>query len=58
MIMKLSAPKVYTFWIAVVLALLGLIAEIFSVAVLAPYAFWFVAAGFVVLMLGNLVKGF
>lgn len=56
--MKLSAPKVYTFWIAVVLALLGLIAEVFSITALAPYAIWFVIVGFVVLMLGNLIKGF
>ena len=56
--MKLSAPKVYTFWIAVALALFGLIVEVFSIAALAPYAIWFVVVGFVVLMLGNLIKGF
>lgn len=56
--MKLSAPKVFTFWIAVVLALLGLIAVIFNVTALDPYAFWLVVVGFVVLALGNLLKGF
>jgi len=56
--MKLSAPKVYTFWIAVVLALLGLISVIFNVTALDPYAFWLVVVGFVVLALGNLLKGF
>jgi len=56
--MKLSAPKVYTFWIAVVFALLGLIAVIFKVSALDPYAFWLVVVGFVVLALGNLLKGF
>jgi threonine/homoserine/homoserine lactone efflux protein len=56
-IMKLSAPKVITFWIAVVLALLGLLAVVFSIATLLSYAFWFVVVGFIVLALGNLIKG-
>ena len=56
--MKLSKPKVITFWIAVALALLGLLAVIFSITALDPYAFWLVVVGFLVLALGNLVKGF
>lgn len=56
--MKLSEPKVITFWIAVVLAVLGLIAFLGVLPVLeASYAFWLVFIGFVVLALGNLVKG-
>ena len=54
--MKLNEPKVITFWIAVVLALLGLIGQFF-VAALAPYAFWLVLVGFIVLAAGNMVKG-
>jgi len=57
MIMKLSTPKVITFWIAVVLAALGLIGALFTVQFLSDYAFWFVFVGFVVLALGNLYKG-
>ena len=54
--MNLSQPKIITFWIAVILAVIGLLGQLF-VASLAAYAFWLVAAGFVVLALGNLVKG-
>ena len=54
--MRLSEPKVITFWIAVVLFVLGLLG-FFSVAALEPYAFWLVVIGFVVLALGNLVRG-
>ena len=56
--MKLSAPKAFTFWIAVALAGLGLLAVVFSITALDPYAFWLVVVGFVVLALGNLIKGF
>jgi hypothetical protein len=53
--MKLSEPKVITFWIAVILGVLGILG--FFVAALAPYAFWLVLAGLVVLAAGNLIKG-
>lgn len=56
--MKLSAPKQFTFWLAVILAALGLLAKLAVITLLAPYAFWLVVAGFVILMLGNMVKGF
>jgi len=56
--MNLSQPKVITFWIAVVLAVLGLIAYLGVLPVLeASYAFWLVLIGFIVLALGNLLKG-
>jgi hypothetical protein len=54
--MKLSPPKNVTFWVAVVLAVLGLLGAI-GVSVLSPFAFWLVLIGFVLLALGNLVKG-
>lgn len=54
--MKLSAPKNITFWVAVVLAVVGLLGQLF-IAALAPFAFWFVLVGFVVLALGNLLPG-
>lgn len=56
--MKLTPPKVITFWIAVVLGVLGLIGAVApSVAVLGANAFWFAFAGLVLLVLGLLVKG-
>jgi len=53
--MKLSEPKVITFWVAVILGVLGVIGMF--VTSLTPYAFWLVLAGLVVLALGNLIKG-
>ncbi len=54
--MKLNEPKVVTFWIAVILGVLGILGK-FVIAALDPYAFWLVVAGLVVLILGNLFKG-
>jgi hypothetical protein len=55
--MKLSEPKVVTFWIAVILTVLGILAYLGSLPTLASMAFFLVAAGFVLLALGNMVKG-
>jgi hypothetical protein len=55
LIMNLSEPKVVTFWIAVILGVLGII--FFFVPSLTAYAFWAVLVGLVVLVLGNLLKG-
>lgn len=55
---KLSAPEVVTFWIAVILAVLGLLAFLGTISALSGYAFWLVAAGFALLALGNLMKNF
>ena len=54
---RLSAPKVITFWIAVLLALLGVIAVVAPIASLVGYTLWLVVAGFVLLALGNLLEG-
>lgn len=54
--MKLSRPKVVTFWIAVILAALGVLALLGNIASLSEYAFWLVVAGFVLLVLGNLLN--
>jgi len=53
---KLSAPTVVTFWIAVILAVLGVLASQGILSGLSSYAFWLVVAGFVLLALGNLMK--
>jgi hypothetical protein len=55
--MKLTPPKTITFWIGVVLGLLGLLGGAGLVAALAGYAFWLAFGGFAVLALGLLVKG-
>ena len=56
--MKLTPPKVITFWIAVILGVLGLIGVLAaSLPLIGAYSFWFLFAGFVLLVLGLLVKG-
>ena len=55
--MKLSAPKQITFWIAVVVAVVGVIASLVTLPVLSGFAFWLVVIGFVILVVGNLVEG-
>ncbi|MBN1440757.1 MAG: hypothetical protein JW929_15225 [Anaerolineales bacterium] len=55
--MRLTPPKAITFWISVVLAVIGFIGVIVSIPFISTYAFWFLFAGYVVLVLGLLVKG-
>lgn len=55
--MNLSAPRQVTFWIAVVLAVLGILAQLITIPVLSGFAFWLVVIGFVVLAIGNLAEG-
>jgi threonine/homoserine/homoserine lactone efflux protein len=55
--MNLSAPKQITFWIAVVLVVIGIVASIVSLGFLSTYALWIVVIGFVVLALGVLIEG-
>jgi hypothetical protein len=54
--MRLTPPKVITWWVAVILGVLGLLGYLGSVAALAPYAFWLVMAGLVLLVVATLVK--
>jgi hypothetical protein len=54
--MKLSAPKVITWWIAVGLGVLGLLGYTGTIAGLGQYSFWLVAAGLVLLVLATLLK--
>lgn len=55
--MKLTPPKVITFWISILLGVLGLVGQVSIVAALTPYAFWLAFAGLVLLVLALLVKG-
>jgi hypothetical protein len=54
--MKLSAPKVITWWIAVGLGVLGLLGYTGTLATLGQYAFWLVMAGLVLLVLATLLR--
>jgi hypothetical protein len=54
---KLSAPKQITFWIAVALAVLGLIFKLVPSLTVLGLAGWLILIGFVVLAAGNVLKG-
>ena len=56
--MKLNPPKMMTFYISLVLAVLGVVWKLFSISFLAGAGFWFLLIGFIVLVAGLLVKGF
>jgi threonine/homoserine/homoserine lactone efflux protein len=55
--MQISAPKQITFWIAVVIAVVGVLAKLVSIPVLSGLALWLVVIAFIVLAAGNLVEG-
>jgi type IV secretory pathway VirB3-like protein len=55
--MKLTPPKMLTFWVAVVLGVLGFLGKLTTIPFVSPNAFWFAFVAFVLLVLGLLVKG-
>ena len=55
--MKLNAPKRVTWWIAVVLGVLGIVGEYVPLGIISDNAFLFVAIGFVLLALATFIKG-
>jgi hypothetical protein len=54
--MKLSAPKVITWLIAVVLGVLGIVGRLTHTAPLSTYSMWLVVAGFGLLALATLLR--
>ena len=57
-LMKLSAPKAIVFWIAVVLAVVALLMALGVLSLGFISAAWLALIAFVLLMLGNVLKGF
>ena len=55
--MELSAPTAPVFWISVIIAILALLGFFAVLTFLTAYAFWLAILAFVVLALGNLIKG-
>ena len=55
--MKLSAPQVITWWIALIVGVIGIIAYLVTIPVLTGIAFWLVAIAFVLLLVATLIKG-
>ena len=55
--MKLSAPKQITWWIAVVIGVLGILATLVTIPVLSGFAFWLVVIGFLLLAVATAIEG-
>jgi 4-hydroxybenzoate polyprenyltransferase len=55
--MRLSAPKVITWWVALVLAVLGLLASLVTIPVLSGIAFWLVLIAAALLLLATAIEG-
>ena len=55
--MKLTPPKVVTFWVAVLLGLLGLLSFTGTLALLPLEAFWLAFLGLALLAIAVLVEG-
>jgi uncharacterized membrane protein HdeD (DUF308 family) len=53
--MQFNAPKQITWWIAVVVGVIGIIASLVAIPVLSAYAFWLVVIAFVVLALATVI---
>lgn len=55
--MKLSAPKLVTWWISVILGVLALIGVLNVVPALGGFAIWMALVGLALLALGSALKG-
>jgi hypothetical protein len=55
--MKLTPPKVITWWIAVILGVLGILGHFASIPFVSANDFLFVAVAFVLLALATYFKG-
>jgi hypothetical protein len=55
--MKLSAPKNVTWWVAVVVGVLGILGSFVAIPFVSANSFWLVGIGFVLLALATLLKG-
>ena len=55
--MQLSAPKLITWWLALMLGVLGVIAKLVTIPVLSGFAFWLVVIGLVLLLLATSIEG-
>jgi hypothetical protein len=54
---KLSAPKQVTWWIALVVGVVGILANLVTIPVLSGFAFWLVVVAFVLLILATFLEG-
>jgi heme/copper-type cytochrome/quinol oxidase subunit 1 len=55
--MQLSAPKQITWWIALIVGVVGLIANFVTIPVLSALSFWLVVVALALLLLATLIEG-
>ena len=55
--MRLNPPTKNVFWVAVALGVLGFLGQMVAIPVVSAYGFWFMTAAFVLLVVGNTMKG-
>ncbi len=53
----MNAPKKLTFLIALVLGVLGVVGSFISIPIVSGIAFWLLAAGWLLMILGCFLKG-
>ena len=56
--MRLSPPTKVVFYISIAFAAIGLLANYVTIPVLSGFAFYLVLIGYILLFLGNTLKGF
>ena len=56
--MQLTPPTRNVFYLSAILAILGVLGEYAGITALASYSFLLVLVGYVLLFLGNTMKGF
>jgi hypothetical protein len=55
--MRLNQPKKITWWISIILLVVGVLGEFVTIPVIDGYTFWFTAASAVLLILATALKG-
>jgi hypothetical protein len=55
--MELSAPKQVTWWVALVLGVIGLIAQLVTIPVLSGLAFWIVLVALILMLAAAFLPG-
>jgi hypothetical protein len=55
--MELSAPKQITWWIALIIGVIGVVANLVTIPVLSGFAFWIVVVALVLLLVATFVPG-
>ncbi|NIS80921.1 MAG: hypothetical protein GTO14_12080 [Anaerolineales bacterium] len=56
--MNLSPPTKVVFYLSLLVVAVGIIAKLVTIPVLSGFAIWIVVAGYALLALGNVLKGF